>query len=410
MRDKIYWPLLAFFLTLPFERLFTFDILGFTLKLPYLAGIILVVYYIVLFWKRKEKLSFPAELLPLILFIAWSFISLFWSIDPQKTFIISSMFLFMGLIFLATRSIVKKTNFNYEQAFIWLGVATAIFGFWQFFGDLNNLPQNMTGLGNAYVKGVFPFPRIHSTFMEPLYFANFLLIPLYLAIKRYSLEGKGIIEFLIIATAFFLALSRGGLIAFLISAFILIIFLLIKKERPAKIFRPLLILIPAFLIAVSLIFTFTGSSGVKAYITQSGNTVDFLSFQGSQSKNEVVRSYTIKVAIDNWQKHRLAGIGTGAFGSLPEFDWIRSEGNERQTVNSLYPEILVEEGIVGLILFLAFLAFIFFKTWRKGFHNKTAYLYSAAIILGIFIQYASFSTLYLVYIWVFLGCLSAGTE
>lgn len=410
MKNKIYWLLFFLFLTLPFERLLTLDVLGFTLKLPYLAAIIAVIFFLFTFAKERNKTGFPAELLPLSLFVGWSFLTIFWSIDREKTFIISAMFIFMTLIFLATRAFVKKINFNYELFFIWLGVAASLFSFWQFFGDLSGLSQSLTGLGDAYIKGVFPFPRIHSTFMEPLYFANFLLIPLYLAIKRYSLENKGVVEFLIISTAFFLTLSRGGLFAFVLSFAVLIVFLLIKKEKPKQIFRPFHILIPACLIALSLIYIYTGKPGVKAYFNQTSNTGDFVSFDGTASKQEVVRSYTIKVAIDNWRKHKVAGIGTGAFGSLPEFDWIRKEGNLRQTVNSLYPEILVEEGVVGLFLFLTFLSFIFIRIWRKGFTRSTANLYFGIIILGLFIQYASFSTLYLVYIWVFLGCLSAKTD
>jgi hypothetical protein len=59
----------------------------------------------------------------------------------------------------------------------------ALFAIYQFLADMIGLPQTLTVLKEGYTKAVFGFPRNSRFFsMEPLFFGNFLFMPLSLAI------------------------------------------------------------------------------------------------------------------------------------------------------------------------------------------------------------------------------------
>jgi hypothetical protein len=399
--------LFLLFISLPFERLLTWDVAGFTVKLPYIMGGILLIAALVKLCQNREKITLTLPDYFLFAFVVWSYLTTIWSIDRTKTLIVSSMFLFMALIYLAIKNYANSTQLrSYIRIFTYLGVATAIFSFWQFFADGFGLSPHLTGIGPAYVHSLFGFTRVQSTFFEPGFFANFLLIPLFLSIYLYIEEKKTTLlwSLLVIGLAFFLTLSRGAFVAFVISAILLLVVTIWSKnvEKVKDCTKPVLTIITSFILAILCVFIVAGSSGVKNYFLQIKNSGDVVQYDEKWGEELMVRGYTIKVAMNHWREHRLLGIGTGAFGTLPEFAEVTAKGNARQTVNSLYPEILVEEGLVGLLLFLAFLLTTLaniFTLKKENYLN----LFFFAIILAIYVQYASFSTLYLVYIWVFLG-------
>lgn len=403
-------------ISLPFERLLTWDVAGFTVKLPYIMGGILLVAAIVKLCQNREKISFALPDYFLLAFVAWSYLTTIWSIDQTKTLIVSSMFLFMALIYFVIKNYANPSQLrSYIKIFTYLGVATAIFSFWQFFADGFGLSPHLTGIGPAYVHTLFGFTRVQSTFFEPGFFANFLLIPFFLSVYLYIEEKKTLWlwSLLIIGLAFFLTLSRGAFVAFAFAAVLLLLTMIWSKnaEKIKILAKPVLIIISSFILAILCVFIVAGNSGVKSYFSQIKNSGDVVQYDEKWGEELMVRGYTIKVAMNHWREHQLLGIGTGAFGALPEFAEVTAKGNSRQTVNSLYPEILVEEGAIGLVLFLAFLFAVcsllllnFFRSAnRQPLTANFLNLFFFVIILAIYIQYASFSTLYLVYIWVFLG-------
>ena len=436
--------LLLLLLALPFERVLTFDVAGFTVKPPYLAGILLICYFFYSVISKKVKIKIESYDYAAIAFIVFSYTTFFWSIDRAKTVIISSMFLFVYLIFLSVRSFVychseqseesqrsfsshsqddKGPTANYEKRqknkidlyitiFIWLGVGCSIFALFQFFGDSAGLPQHVTGLSDLYTKSVFGFPRVQSTFFEPGFFANFLLIAIFANMARLT-SGRRLyyVSFLIIFTAFILTLSRGGFFAFAIAYAITAILIIFKaKDKAVLVYRSLGLMLVSVFLALSCVWLVSGSQGVNRFSDQARNAEDLVAGMSQENVQNFTRNTTIKIAIENW-KDNIFGIGTGAFGSLPEFNKTREMGNQRQTVNSLYPEILVEGGIQSLIAFLAFIGLLIFIVlrlfWRTG---DTETLLFAASVGAIFLQYLSFSTLYLIYVWVFLGLVPASTE
>jgi O-antigen ligase len=312
----------------------------------------------------------------------------------------------MALVFFAVRRMAKKENLeSYLNIFVWLGVLTSLFGLWQFFGDSYGISTKYTFLAGIYIKDLFGFPRIQSTFFEPGFFANFLLIPIFLSVYKYFKSGRPAYLFALFLTslAFFLTLSRGGLYSLLISLFLLLVLVTVyNRELIKKIIPALLMVVFAFFLSLASIYFVSSNKGLSNYGKQSVKSSDLVVNGGQASKDALSRSYTISVALKNWKENKW-GAGTGAFGMLPEFESVRASGNPFQTVNSLYPEILVEQGIQGLIVFLSFLGLIFVFLIKKAAKRDILYLVFACIFSGMFIQYVSFSTLYLVYVWVFLG-------
>jgi len=491
--------LVLLFLTLPFEKVLTFEMVGFTVKPPYIAGIFLICYFLYSLVTRRIKISFKNYDYAAALFIILSYATFFWSIDRIKTLVISSMFLFVYLIFLSVRSFIgchsglacpergrrdpesrnnntildprvqaclpagrpeddkgeaaddkrlyqdNKSGINfYLNIFVWLGVVCSFFALFQFFGDSYGLSQQLTGLSNLYTKSVFGFPRVQSTFFEPGFFASFLLIALFMNLLRLNSRNfYYYLSFIVLCVAFILTLSRGGFYSFLIAYVVAVVLIFVKrKDKMILIYRSMELIVASITLALFSVWLVAGPQGLYTFFGQSRNTQDLIAGSSQESVQNFTRNATIKIALQNWQKN-IFGIGTGTFGSLPELQETRALGNERQTVNSLYPEILVEGGIQSLLAFLAFLTLLLWSLLAPILSSQTpsalriepkdpqkdfsapdksprgvemtqdgvvgSIIFSAAM-LAIFIQYLSFSTLYLVYIWVFLGLIAAHSD
>lgn len=396
-----------FLISLLFEYVLTWTTsIGYTLKLPYIFGIILLVYFFTLVLRKKIEITFKTEELILFLFVLSSFATVFWSIDKAKTLTVSTMLLFVSLTFYALRRLINKKEAGKAlNFFVMLGFLSSLFALYQFFGDALGLSQKFTFLNDRYVSNLFSFPRVQSTFFEPGYYANFLFIPFFLSIYYYikTKEEKYLFLLFFNALAFFLTLSRSGFYSLLLGFGILFFTFWVKKEASVfkKIIAPSKMIFASFLIALLAIWSVSGSTGINNYFNQTKNVSDFVELN-DENKELVTRSYTMKVAFLNFKEHPF-GIGTGAFGSLPEFQKIREEGNPRQTVNSLYPEILVESGFIALLLFIAFIVYILYLLIIQKGKNSILSLFLGVTTLAIFFQFVSFSTVYLVYIWVFLA-------
>lgn len=395
--------LFGLFASLPFERLLTYEFLGFTLKLSYIFSVLIILYAIFHFKNLlKEKLA--SYEWALLVFWIISFATTFWSADKKLSLILNFVILLSFTVFFVLKRFIKIVKVNTViNFFIWLGVLTSLFAFWQFVGDSIGLAQNATGLANLYIKDIFGFPRVQSTFFEPSFFANFLLLPLALSAYSASLKTSpaNITKFMIIAVAFFLTLSRGGFVALAISVvFVLVlaaIWKVVELRRTLKVFPYFL---ASIFISLCAIYLSAGNVGLSNYLHQAKNSADVVSENKSDEFNPT-RGYTVRVALRNSFIHPF-GVGTGAFGTLPEFESIRQVGNLRQTVNSIYPEMLIETGFFGLSAFLVFIG-LFLRDLLLRSKKSLLLLFLSVAVTAMFVQFLSFSTYYLIYIWVFFA-------
>jgi O-antigen ligase len=394
---KINQPrIILFLVSLPFERLLTFEVGGYTFKLSMLLGLLLLYGFFVNLLAGKIYFKFRSEEIWLLLFNALNFLSYFWSIDKKRTLLISSAILLTTVLFIVFRRFVPTYRKTIETVIVYLGVAAAIFGLWQFIaGSIPGL-ENWAYLRDQYKSNIFGFPRVQATFLEPLYFANFLILPLFLAIKNAVARSRlfDYISLILITVAFFLTLSRGAEYALIVSILILSFAVAtLGRERLLQYSAAIVSILIGIVIGSGMIYLAAGKDGVKSYFGQAVNT------SLTTSEGATDRSSTSDVALGVFENN-LAGVGAGAFGALPVYKpQIADQGY--QIVNNEYLEILAETGIPGFIFF-AFFLFSFsaylIKLIRAG-DKESVYL--AAAFLAMLIQYLAFSTLYIIYIWIF---------
>jgi O-antigen ligase len=115
-------------------------------------------------------------------------------------------------------------------------------------------------------------------------------------------------------------------------------------------------------------------------------------------------------AIDLLQNNKSAwvfGLGPGQFGPYIQNNTKTADG--WAIANNLTLELLVETGVVGFLLIVAYFLSLVVLGYKKVTANKKDLL-SSAVIIGLIaylatqaIQYQGFSTLYVVHIWVAAG-------
>jgi O-antigen ligase len=122
------------------------------------------------------------------------------------------------------------------------------------------------------------------------------------------------------------------------------------------------------------------------------------------------RSQWRHMALDSFKTHPVFGIGIGNFGR-----WAHQQDKavpEAAIVNNEPLELLAETGVVGFGAILTFVLAILWRSWR-ALREATDELHRiwlvglTAAVIGIGVQYQTFSTLYITYIWVALGLLVA---
>jgi len=384
-----------FFFFLPFERLLTFEIAGLTAKISFAILMLLVLWLIAV--RPGPKLALEEKIL--LGFVAWSYVGVFWSIDQLRSFIIATIFLATFLGFIALRRFLdEKTASMVKTIIIFWGFVLSLFALWQYFGGLRDLP--LTFLRPQYSRAVFGFPRPQATFLEPLYFANFLFLPPFLTFERLIEAKKPAwlywLGAFLMTLVLVLTLSRGAYIAFIFAALVFSVLIWLKfKQYLKKLALIAGVTVLGAIAGVLLIYATASKTNFKLFVVHAGigdvstgeSSLDRLSFAGTAWSNFL---------------HKPWGIGAGAFGALPEFYQKLSAGSY-QTVGNLYLEVLVEEGAVGLLLFLIFLLMMLKHFWEDIKNKKLESLIYLTIFLAVFVQAIFFSALYIIPIWAFLA-------
>jgi O-antigen ligase len=81
-------------------------------------------------------------------------------------------------------------------------------------------------------------------------------------------------------------------------------------------------------------------------------------------------------------------------------------------VNNEPVELLAEVGILGFLAFMAMFATVIFRSIKaikitKDLYLRTIMIGFLAILIGIFAQYQTFSTLYIMHVWFVIGMMVA---
>jgi O-antigen ligase len=402
-----------FILLLPFERLLTFDLFGFTVKPAYLLAL---VYF---FWLILSILLKPALILRLkfsisnikmeeyLLFtlVGWSFLSSFWSLSPKRTLIYSSLLLLFIIIFIALRRLVNNDiRQKALNVIIWLGLVVSILAVIQFFIE-PFFGFKIALLREQYNSQLFGFPRPHATFLEPLYLANFLLFPIFLEINQKSKiknqrYGNYVI-LVIMLVAFLLTLSRGAYLGLSIGFVVIVaVSALVRRFDRRYITRFLIVGAMSITISLASIYIVAGNNGINNFYNHATKTTDLTPTNEIEALQN--RGLSREIAIQNFTQNPITGTGLASFGALSQFEELREVG-EWQTVNNQYLEIATELGIIGLLIFVATIYLAVscqLLDVRRGKYQNIVYL---GWLVAVLVQYLTFSSVYLMYLWVFLA-------
>lgn len=124
------------------------------------------------------------------------------------------------------------------------------------------------------------------------------------------------------------------------------------------------------------------------------------------------RVETISSAMTMWQESPLVGSGPGSFGPYMANHPFYVPTDGWRIVNNEFIEILAENGIIGLFIFILIILLAVIRSFKAILRTKDFYLKAILIgLLGAFIgvlaQYQTFSTLYIVHVWFLIGLIVA---
>ncbi len=410
-------------LSLPFERIPSFDIAFLTIRPSLLIGGVLILRALWLLVRARKLAKFPLEILLIGLFVLWIVLLVPVSINLSRAVQVVIYTAFTISVALSIFYIWQKINSVSRRkvvlALYVAAIATSIFGLYQYFGDFFGLGSAFTGLAERYSWKVFGFARVQSTGLEPLYFGSYLLMPT-LILMNEILYRKDTIPYSMAVLALFvttlgLTLSRGaiyGLIgATLVTFFLSTIFR--KKLKQSRLKKVVLAIIMGFLLSLACVQLFNrtpptegpteGKKAAGAYVQQLTNSgVEGAGDDRSRFRNKAINMVTSDINV------LMFGIGPGQFG--PYIQGVNAEGGW-VIVNNLPLEILLETGVIGFLIMLTVIILVVRQTLvllpKTDGHESYLLFGLLAYLFSQFVQAQTFSTLYILHIWSAIGILLA---
>lgn len=416
------WPLLGvlgivFFL--PFERIGSIEIAGMTVRAHQMIAVLTLMSgaFHALRLPKRVALRNPF-LLPLALFLFANIISLYNAVNLERSVSVLLFTTFTVAVSLMIPFLATTRN-DLRKIFTALFVSAAVvslFGLFQFVGDLAGLSPAITGLREHYTKAVFGFPRIQSTALEPLYFANYLLLPISILVALFGYPLKTEKEYglfrpwmrgallILFGVNFILTVARGGYIALAVILALLGVLFLRELFTPKRVLTIFGAAILIGMLAIRLLGIGGGTVNVSVFVAHVQNIF------GGASYAERVENF--EIAWRAFSEHPLIGIGPGAFGPYASEHPFIEPRTGWKIVNNEFLELLAETGVLGFSLFLfsaAFLCLRSLKAWRAAQDQflKAVLLGSTAAWIGILAQYQTFSILYIMHVWVAFGLVVA---
>lgn len=404
---------------LPFERIPSYDLpflWGITVRLSQILALFLIVFFFCNVLLKRVKVKFDLRFFLFFLYIVVSFLSIFIAQDKSRAILVWGFTVFVILTAVVISYLAKKKeDLKLIEKFLLLSTfIVTIFGIVQFLGSTFGIPDSWLGLRveyAAWTKEILGFPRIQSFSLEPLYYANFLLIPFSLFfVSAFRNPNKKYLSILfLISLNFVLTFSRGIYLAWAVTFLAALFFA--RQELVSK--KALKIIGTIFLGAIMAIAMIAFSS---FYTNKNFSKIEIAKKHATSVTDQSISVGERETAWENATKAFLSspllGIGIGNFGpweagypkEVPKGGW--------NIVNNEPLEILTETGILGFLSLFAALGYLFFKAIKAFQGTDDPYFrvwFSGLLIalLGIAAQYQTFSTLYIMHVWVAIGLLFA---
>jgi hypothetical protein len=400
--------------TLPLERIPSLELIhpvSATVRISQVLGLALICINLPLLWHTLRDILGPPWRW-LLVFLGVCLVSAATALDHKRAVLVIVFTVFVAVL---ARTVSLRMELNklstYARILIGTGIATCCFGLYQFFGDLLGLPAQFTGLRPQYTSAIFGFPRVQSTGLEPLYYDNFLLIPVALALGYFAWKKswKMWAAIVLFSAIIVVNISRGAIVALLLLTALSAGLMLWRKQwRMAGLAAAGVTI--GFMLAFGLIWVgSTISKNAKSKEATSNFAEHAVTINSGESSQ--FRTLSRNRAVQIWLEHPLLGVGPGNFGKAVNKLDPRNFVNSDAIVNNEPVEILAETGILGLTamaLFVVSFGRLVVEVWRRVSLGAEVKVWFQALVLALIaigVQYQTFSTLYITHIWVAIGLL-----
>lgn len=407
---KPFWGLLLLAFFIPFERLGSYDIAGITVRASQVTALLTIVaFFCSVAVQRNFKMPKLPIAIPLALYVVVGVLGLTNAPNLQRSVLVLLFTIFTCCVAVLV-PLAVRTPEELRKVMKWLFISFVIvtlFGLYQFAGDWVGLPPALTGLRELYTKDVLGFPRVQSTALEPLYFANYLLVPLSVLISLFLMRDKtfGVKKLVALiglgGVNLVLTVARGGYIAFAVALCILLCVHFFRLFTWRNFFYAGLVGFVGLIAAIQFSAFDAISSQFVSHVTDL--------FSGA-SYSERVETFVI--ANHAWMDHPWIGIGPGSFGPYASFHPFIVPAQGWNIVNNEYLELLAENGALGLFCMLFVFAIVIIRSVKAILYVKDSYVKAILVgtlagFIGILVQYNTFSILYILHVWFTIGLLIA---
>lgn len=374
----------------PFQAAFVIDI-GITLRLSFLAGLAAVAMAAAsrrLVWFKWHRASrWMAAFLAVVLLATVVMTPLApvhslaaqsgWRGLPVMRPLIQCLQLLAMVGIMTVVAYQARDPLRAHQLFraMWVsGLLVSVYGAYMFIApvigipaiDINNaMNTNFSrgGVQQGTSIGSVVLPRVRSTFVEPLNFANYLLAVfggLWVLLQLAARKGRYRLALAFVAFLFLVAVnSRGAIFGVLVASVAMVPF----AANPLRVIRTLFrtgIVVAVFAVLVL---------AVMPWIIPGLETATFQDFlvgrMVAAASSDSRLWFDVRTAGEVIARYPVFGVG---FGNIPFHLAALGTGSTSGVVDagSIYTRLAAETGIVGLLLFLAFFGSVLRSLIRTG--------------------------------------------
>jgi hypothetical protein len=301
-------------------------------------------------------------------------------------------------------------------------VVVALFGLFQFAGDMLGLPASITGIiEGKYSKEIFGIPRVHGTAFEPIYFAAILATGI-IGLCVYFLAKKKLYESIpeyinvialgILLVCFALTFSKAGFLALPITTGLLLL-LTFKKLN----FKHFTVEVGQLVIGLGSIVLILALSVESIFVAGMNFYNQAIGTANGATASAIERTWFFQAGTFQLQQNPLWGIGSGQFGVLGNRILEYTPYGYTQPgfyiiTQNVYLEVWLEFGLIPFIIFLVIMLWPILRFLQQLY--KATDWYNENILAGIiisfslitfYIQWFFFSPLYIMPIFILMGLL-----
>lgn len=269
----------------------------------------------------------------------------------------------------------------------------------------------------AYQVSIFEFPRLHGFSHEPLFLANWLLVPAIYSIRKKGPQG---IVATLITLMIFLTLARGAIYALVVG---LLVYALVSRLSLGKIrdlFRPVTTALGGALLIVAIsaqlngstplqgafrymdhltlgLFNSGGASNVGTIDVGDRTVIDThqIDRTGVVEASTISRIEAIKLGFEIYGDRPITGVGMFRLGEEANLKYPEVYQDTSLVTNSQPVDVLAETGLIGLVI----IALLVVLKRRQLFRRSVL----SVLLFALFFQFLFFTALFIFSFWLILS-------